>query len=830
MADLRIEITADRIPGAAPVSQHSQFTAVADAIAADASVIAQPPLASSRSIAVDHHDVALNEEWRRRAMPEDPAVAPIGPDFDDSDWDRVMVPNNYGLEPALSAHFGPVYYRCRLAPIDSPRCRIEFAAVDYLADVWLDNLHLDHHQGYFAPFAFDVTGLVKPGSVLTVRVQDPFEEWAPDKPFFAHPKRFIKGTLKYHDSRPGGLPGLNTPGWTPRLAQSMTTGGITGSVHLRGTGIARIDAVFVTPIDSRKGEVHLAIVISNESQSELEGLIGFGISPSANSDQLHEGWITARLRPGSNRIDARLCVPDPRMWWPVSHRDLGQSAMYAIKVAVNVGDSISDELADSFGLRDARVEGDPKRMVVNGRPVFVPAANYIPRQHFADVDADFYRRDMRLAADAHLNSFGVHGHLQCPACYHAADEEGILIFQDFALQWHYDSGRKTNPGFIDNACRQIAEMAYTYWNHPSIVYWACHNEPAAMFIPDQQPDEDYDPDNQILDEALERALRQVEPIRHIHRASGIGDDLHLYDGSLSGGNVYDVRKRRSWFVSEYGFWTLGPNSHRWNDQGWPPDDFQLKNWLSRLSFGPSTMSFAGLPERYPGLQQWQIATEAYGAFLAKYQTEWMRMNRGAPFMAIRWHFFVDWWGWAGGGLLDVDRKPKATYTALKAASRPVLVTTSIRRTIFAPGSRLEFPIVAINETRQPVRLDVIWRWRRATRSLVIGVDREVNKRYLWSRPTDGAMIVVRYGDGSDVLAEGSLSGTVAPESAARLGDVALTLADQEFVGATLELEWADGETNWYHVMAAHDGWFCGPGAFVVDESGIYRLGTEPKQS
>ena len=38
-------------------------------------------------------------------------------------------------------------------------------------------------------------------------VQDPLEPLDPTAFFFAHRKRVIKGTLKYHDSRPGGLPG-----------------------------------------------------------------------------------------------------------------------------------------------------------------------------------------------------------------------------------------------------------------------------------------------------------------------------------------------------------------------------------------------------------------------------------------------------------------------------------------------------------------------------------------------------------------------------------------------------------------------------------------------
>jgi beta-mannosidase len=824
MRELLIEITGERIPDAAPVSPHSSFAALECAATARSRISAAR---DGSAVASHARIVNLNGEWRRCTLDTDPAAPPIGPDFDDSEWDRVLVPNNYGLEAALSAHFGPVFYRCHLAPVDAPRCRLRFDAADYYSDVWLDQRHLGHHEGYFAPFEFDVTDSIRAGSVLTVRVQDPFEDWwAPDQPFFLHAKRAIKGTLKYHDSRPGGLPGVSTPGWTPRLAQSMTTGGITGAVMLRATGVARIDALFATPLDHRSGLVHVAIVMSADSDATLDATVELTLARECGGGEPQRGALGIALRPGANRVDARIIVENPRLWWPVSHADLGAPELYRLHAELLIDGAISDRRSERFGMRVARVEGDPKRMVLNGRPIFVQAANYIPRQHFADADVEFYRRDMRLAAAAHLNSFGVHGHLQCLACYDAADEEGILIFQDFALQWHYDSGRETNPGFIDIAARQIAEMAYTYWNHPSIVYWACHNEPTAMFIPYRPADEARDADNQVLDEALERRLIAIEPMRHVHRASGIGDDLHMYDGSLAGGDVYGVRRHRSWFASEYGFWTLGPQAHRWNDQGWPPDEFQMHNWLSRLSFGPATMMFAGLPERYPSFDAWRRATEAYGAFLAKYQTEWMRLNRNRPFSAIRWHFFVDWWGWAGGGLLDVDRKPKATYLALKAAMRPILVATSLEQTVFAPGGELEFPIGAINETRRPVRIDVRWRWRRRERSLLIGVDTEVNNRYIWSRPREGAMVALPWGDAGETIAEGALAGSVAPESASSLGALKLVLPGEELASATLELEWGSGETNWYHVLAARDGWFCGPGAFVAGRASTVRLGDD----
>src|SRR4029077_3188527 len=189
----------------------------------------------------------------------------------------------------------------------------------------------------------------------------------------------------------------------------------------------------------------------------------------------------------------------------------------------------TDRRETTFGLRSARVVTDPAghatHLEVNGRAGFVKAVNYIPWQHFAEVGRAFYDRDMRLIAEAHGNSIGVHAHVQSPHAYDAADEAVVLGFQDFPLQWFYDSGTETNPGFVQNATRQIADMAYLLHSHPSVVYYACHNEPLRMFVP-TKPDDDtaeLDIGERHLDAALFETLSSIDDSRHVHEASGIGD-------------------------------------------------------------------------------------------------------------------------------------------------------------------------------------------------------------------------------------------------------------------------------------------------------------------
>jgi beta-mannosidase len=814
-------------PAAAPVTPHSDFESVASARSLVWSEVSGRPAVGSGRI-----EVALSGRWERWAdldgdpsFPAPGARAAEGPPAN-AEWRTLTVPENFGYDEELSRQFAPVWYRRTFGdprhgglPESPQRVRLRFAAVDYLADVWLNGEYLGHHEGYFAPFGFDVTDRLARDNTLIVAVQDPLEPLDPSAFFFDQYKRVIKGTLKYHDSRPGGLPGRMVgplvPGgdpwvWTPEWGQSMTTGGIVGPVTLERTGDVSLDALFLTPLDTRR--VHVGAVVTNHTAGDVAIHLEIAVGD--------DGTVVAvTTPPGSGRVDAIVELDGYAPWQPTgSAREL--PVLHEVRAAVTNPDGQAlDRRRARFGLRTARVvtddEGHARHLEVNGAPVFVKAVNYIPWQHFAEVGRSLYDRDMRMLRDAHGNSVGVHAHVQAPRCYDAADDAGVLVFQDFPLQWCYDSGTESNPGFVDTACRQIAEMAYLLHNHPSVVYYACHNEPARMFDPrrgDDPPETDRGETH--LDGALESTLRSIDTGRHVHRASGIGDDVHNYAGSLTGGNLYRVRERPAWFVSEYGFWSVGPQAHKFGDRGWPPGPEQLREWVSRLSFIGSTCAFAGLPSRYGSLDEWADATQAYGAALAKYQTEWFRAHRGAPFMGYRWHFWADWWGYAGGGLVDVERVPKATYDAFRAANRPLLVLALHDASVVLPGTAT-LPVVVVNDRTEAWRGTAAWEVTDAT-SAVFAPDFDGARIGLPGPPDADARVAVPRSRGATV-ARGELVVDAAPATAARVGEVPVELAPG--AARTLVLRWTDPELgpqeNFVHLHCPAEGETHGPGLTQV---------------
>ena len=115
-------------------------------------------------------------------------LSPLG------DW--ISVPECCHLQPALypdnpywGEHIralnltGWLYQRTfHLDDHPQRRARLLFEAVDYYAEVWVNEQFVGRHEGHFAPFTFDITAQARPGdNTLSVRVSAPRKpaRWVP---------------------------------------------------------------------------------------------------------------------------------------------------------------------------------------------------------------------------------------------------------------------------------------------------------------------------------------------------------------------------------------------------------------------------------------------------------------------------------------------------------------------------------------------------------------------------------------------------------------------------------------------------------------------------
>ena len=168
---------------------------------------------------------------------------------------EMALPMNWQLR-GLESFDGRVRFTRRFAApalANGARAFLVFRGVDYFADVTLNGQPVGKHAGYFQPFEFEITDLLRQGeNQLQIDVDCPKEE--PGAVWPDH-KWIIKGILNHWDARPGS--------WELTTGQEQNSGGIWGEVYVETRG-GRVEA----RVDGRQGlgPVHVGLALAEELQ------------------------------------------------------------------------------------------------------------------------------------------------------------------------------------------------------------------------------------------------------------------------------------------------------------------------------------------------------------------------------------------------------------------------------------------------------------------------------------------------------------------------------------------------------------------------------------
>jgi len=580
--------------------------------------------------------IRLSGDWRVRSAPLDAADAqPTG------EW--ISVPECAHLQPALypaRPYWGRhlraineqawIYERVFSVP-DAPyqRARLRFEGVDYFATVWVNGEFAGEHEGHFAPFALDVTRLLRPGeNRLTVRVTAP---WDPPNPHGTYPTdHVIRGLVKGLYEHGEGVipPDVNPLGiWRPVWL-------------LLDAGVSLDHVRIRTALD---GRVDLRYTITNATAETWQGRIDARACAEDDADEAVTVAGEISLTPGVHHIEQRLHIQEPRLWWPWDH---GEATLYGLETTLAGADGATlSAQQETFGLRTVRLERAPDRFtyVVNERPVFVRGSSYMPGIYLSQVDRESMARDVALARDANLNLLRVHVHVSPPELYDLCDRAGMLVWQDFELNWVQD----TSPAFEARARTMLSEMIDLLGNHPSVMTWACHNEPTMVFARRQNVEQRPDP-------ALYQQAIGQDTTRPVFICSGQleGDwrragDVHTYYGALWTRRYTDIYKHRYRLNTEFGFEA-------------PAAESTLRQY----------------PDLWASMNHLEGGIEplwAYQAELIQFQTEHFRRLRARSCGGYVHFWLADLVPQVGCGVVDANREIKGGYDALRRASQPLHV-------------------------------------------------------------------------------------------------------------------------------------------------------------
>ncbi len=364
--------------------------------------------------------------------------------------------------------------------------------------------------------------------------------------------------------------------------------------------------------------------------------------------------------------------------------------MCTVTVEVEVDGATSDGFSRTIVFRDVRRHGSA--ILVNGERVFLKGASYAPaRALLGQADDRLLRADVQHAVDANLDLLRVHTHVAPGAFYDAADDAGLLVWQDLPMEGGYARGVRRE------AARQARAMVELLGHHPSIAVWCAHDAPLGDDAPARAIANATLPTwgKEVLDRSTARAIARADGTRPIVRSSGAGDDSHLWfgwrHGSL-GGLAPAIRAlpRIGRFVSAFGAQSV-PDTAAWMaPELWPSlawDELAEHHGMERTAFDAHVP-----PGDAKTFDEWRDATQAYQAALLQLQIEDLRRCKGNPTGGFAVFCLADPSPAVGFGLLDHARVPKRAYAAVRDACRPVLATVDPRT-----GN-----VHVVNDTRTPL--------------------------------------------------------------------------------------------------------------------------------
>src|SRR6266851_682866 len=609
--------------------------------------------------------VDLGGSWR--AYPADDELRRVfaDPAFDDESWETVRVPGHWRSAPAFAASDGPVLYRRAFAcdrPADDERVWLTFEGTFYLADAWLDGAYLGNSEGYFFPHTFEITDQVaaRREHLLAVEV-------ACEPPRDLTAKRNVTGVFQHWDcidpaSNPGGL-------WRP--------------VGVGRTGPVRLSRLRVLCVEATPERATVELAAALDAATAAEATITTTVAGAAGPALMERG-DPHHLAAGENLVRWRVTLERPELWWPHA---LGEQPLYDVSVAVDLGGARSDGREVRLGLRQVRQRH--WIFTVNGERLFVKGANYGPtRMAIGEARPAEIEADLQLARDAGLDLLRVHGHIAGPDLYDAADRYGMLLWQDFPLQWGYARSARRE------AVRQAPEAVDLLGHHPSIVLWCAHNEPFAV---DHVAGDSHQPggarlaarhglptfNKTVLDSSIRRALERADPTRPVIAHSGVlpglasaDSDSHLYLGWYHG-TERDLPRwlervpRLGRFLSEFGAQAVPASDEfmepaRWPDLDW--DRMERTHGLQKAIFDRRVP-----PRDYPTFAGWRDATQAYQAELLRRHIETLRRLKYRPAGGFCQFLLADCHPAVSCSVLDHERAPKAGYWAMAEACAPLIV-------------------------------------------------------------------------------------------------------------------------------------------------------------
>ncbi|MCM1285153.1 MAG: hypothetical protein NC213_08190 [Acetobacter sp.] len=547
--------------------------------------------------------------------------------------------------------------------------------LDTICDVFVNGELLFNGNNCFVAYSYSVKNFIKTGE-NEIRI------------VFYSPVNYVKE--KYaacptpvNSNGQNGIVHIRKPqchfgwDWGPVLACS----GITKDIELEFVGGGKINYLKV----EQKLNDNTAIIKASADITDYDNCNCKIILTAPNGDVLTE-----------NGNSAEFIIENPELWWTKELSCKEKQPLYTVKAVLYNNGKAVDETEKKIGVRN--IELDRKRdkwgknfqFKLNGVPLFIKGANYIPPDSFItrfDNDKLNYLLDAVQFSNMNMIRIWGGGYYESDEFFNACDERGILVWQDF--QFACQAYPFFDSDFLNNVKKEIEYNVKRLCHHPSLAVWNGNNEIEDMHMSWVHMTKYVEWTEKFFYDILKTEIRKYDNDTPYTQGSPIGIS---HNNGVSSDNVGDThlwgvwhglkpmtyyRKRMTRFCSEFGFESL-PDMKA-IEQFAKPSDYDLNSDVfsahQKCASGNDKMVYYiasrfNLPKKFKDYVYLSQVTQ--NECIADATEHWRR-NKGRCNGSMYWQF-NDCWGVCSWSSIDYYGNYKALQYGARHFNAPLSVS------------------------------------------------------------------------------------------------------------------------------------------------------------
>ena len=649
---------------------------------------------------------------------------------DQSEWQEAKVPGSVTMDLLRIKQIKNPFFRVRISSAQQALtydyqylCRFTlsekelsefsklcFEGIDTLATVCLNNVFVGTVNNMHRRFTYDVKAHLKPGeNILEIKLQSAVYALAEKEgnlPLWGM-KEAIAGFQ--HIRKASYMFGWD---WNYKLPDM----GIWRKVYLADRYYAGLDDVRIVQMHGRD-RVDLRLEAGEiPSGSELEWCV---YHP--------DGTIAGKAEEESARTI--ITIENPCLWWP---RGYGEQPLYRVDIVLKQRGEILCRRTMQLGLRTVRLNqdaddyGNKFQIEINGVPIFVRGADYVPQDSFAArVGRSRIKKLIEQCVYGNFNCIRVWGGGYYPEdfFYELCDRHGLLVWQDLMLACAF---YKFDETFQKNIQAEIRENVRRLRHHPALMLW-CGNNEVEWKINEKgvAKKSKIRADYLRMAQAIKEIVEQedgVTPYWHSSPSStgdfddpnsGRKGDTHYWGVWHDRQPIATYREHETRFVSEFGFESF-PTMEQLRRITFPQDRRLNSPIIKMLQINPEASDVIKeyMAEAFPipnNLEAMVYFSQLLQARAVEYAVRFWRSQHDKCMGVLYWQLndccpVVSWSG------IDYAGNRKALHYYARRFYKDILVSADEK------NQMLRFCVV--NDTRNCFKGRVYWRLRKNDFSLL----------------------------------------------------------------------------------------------------------------